>query len=203
MGQLLSSSMPQIRTGANLASLDLTSPLYSILKQPFCADSEGTNVIALLSKPQQPSDRTCATPPVCPLWRAVISKPFFFACCLGSHPRQAPSLCEFQTPVNNSQSETLIASLQLQKVTGLQSDLPLFPPCRHRPKPRVGSRGSSPVTAASRCKERVNRRASGRGQGFCTRLQQRSLAGAFPPCITLTFLARQSHSTRPAPICAA
>jgi hypothetical protein len=57
----------------------------------------------------------------------------------------------------------------------LQSDLPLFPHCRHRPKPRVGSRG---LPAALRCKERVIHRASGRGQGFCTRLQQRCLAGA-------------------------
>jgi hypothetical protein len=34
------------------------------------------------------------------------------------------------------------------------------------------------LPAALRCKERVNHRASGRGQGFCTRLQQRCLAGA-------------------------
>ena len=43
------------------------------------------------------------------------------------------------------------------------------------------------LPAALRCKERANHRASGRGQGFCTRLQQRSLAGAF-------LLALLSHS---------
>jgi hypothetical protein len=130
------------------------------------------------SKPQRPSDGTCATPRL-PSLKAVIyfSKPF--ACCLGSHPAGRRAYASFRRQSNNSQSQTLIASLQLQKVTGLQSDLPLFPPCRQRPKPRVGgAEDLRLLPAALRCKERVNHRASGRGQGFCTRLQQRSLAGA-------------------------
>jgi hypothetical protein len=95
--------------------LDLTSPLYSILSNLFLRRTQRDSVIALLSKPQQSSDGTCATP-VCTLWRAVI---YFSNVCLLPRFPPAPSLCEFQTPVNNSQSQTLIASLQLQKVTGL------------------------------------------------------------------------------------
>jgi len=114
--------------------------------------------------------------------------------------RRAPSLCEFQTPINNSQSETLIASLQLQKGDRFAirlTAISTLPPQAETAcwEPRIFACYLQPCVARSV----FNQRASGRGQGFCTRLQQRSLAGAFLPCITLTFLARQSRSTRPAP----
>lgn len=147
MGQLLSSpSMLKSKPAQISHPRSYISPLLDP-KQPLLRRPQRDSVIALLSKPQQPSDGNLCNP-VCPSLEGchLFSKPLL--CCLGSHPRPAPSLCKFQTPVNNSQSQTLIASLQLQKVTGLQSDLPLFPPCRHRPKPRAGSRGSSPVTCS-------------------------------------------------------
>src|SRR5437016_3660061 len=123
--------MPQIRTGANLASLDLTPPLYSILSNPFAQTQRDKRYRAAFKATTTVRRNLCNPPSALFGGLSSIFKNLF-ALLPRFASRRAPSLCKFQTPVNNSQSETLIASLQVQKVTGLQSDLPLFPPCRHR-----------------------------------------------------------------------
>jgi hypothetical protein len=95
--------------------LDLTSPLYSILSNLFCAGPRGTALSRCFQSHNSHPTELVQPPSAL---SGGLSSIFSNVCLLPRFP-PAPSLCEFQTPVNNSQSQTLIASLQLQKVTGL------------------------------------------------------------------------------------